>query len=237
MLRLAINDEAEDATRLMLWWGGNGAARILAWHERALLLERATGRQSLVAMAQTGLDDEATQILCAVIAALHAPREVPPPALIPLVEWFAPLHAMGATAGDLLRFASATAQRLLADPQDVLPLHGDVHHANVLDFAARGWLAIDPKGLLGERGFDYANIFTNPDIEWPAPPVAVRAEVFDRRLAIVAAAARLETTRLLSWIAAWAGLSAAWIIADGGDARVDIEILCLAKQRLDLVTF
>jgi aminoglycoside/hydroxyurea antibiotic resistance kinase len=41
-------------------------------------------------------------------------------------------------------------------------LHGDLHHGNVLDFGLRGWLAIDPKGLLGERGFDFANIFTNP---------------------------------------------------------------------------
>jgi streptomycin 6-kinase len=30
----------------------------------------------------------------------------------------------------------------------------------VLDFETSGWLAIDPKGLIGERGFDFANIFT-----------------------------------------------------------------------------
>jgi streptomycin 6-kinase len=51
---------------------------------------------------------------------------------------------------------------LLAEPREVGVLHGDLHHGNVLDFGVRGWLAIDPKGLLGERGFDFANIFTNP---------------------------------------------------------------------------
>lgn len=42
-------------------------------------------------------------------------------------------------------------------------LHGDLHHGNVLDFGPLGWLAIDPKGLHGESGFDYANILSNPD--------------------------------------------------------------------------
>ena len=39
---------------------------------------------------------------------------------------------------------------LLALPQDVGVLHGDLHHGNVLDFGD-GWRAIDPKGLVGER--------------------------------------------------------------------------------------
>ena len=43
-------------------------------------------------------------------------------------------------------------------------LHGDLHHANVLDLGSSSWLAIDPKGLKGEQGFDYANIFTSPDL-------------------------------------------------------------------------
>lgn len=34
----------------------------------------------------------------------------------------------------------------------MVTLHGDLHHGNVLDFGASGWLAIDPKGLKGERG-------------------------------------------------------------------------------------
>jgi hypothetical protein len=46
--------------------------------------------------------------------------------------------------------------------RDVVVLHGDMHHENILKFSSRGWLAIDPKGLVGERGFDYANIFCKP---------------------------------------------------------------------------
>lgn len=50
----------------------------------------------------------------------------------------------------------------MADPHDVVVLHGDIHHGNVLDGGERGWRAIDPKGLLGERTFDFVNILLAP---------------------------------------------------------------------------
>jgi streptomycin 6-kinase len=46
---------------------------------------------------------------------------------------------------------AATARELLAKPSEVVVLHGDIHRGNVLDFGPRGWLASDPKGLVGER--------------------------------------------------------------------------------------
>ncbi len=49
------------------------------------------------------------------------------------------------------------------EQQGAALMAGDLHHRNILDFGSRGWLAIDPKGILGERGFDFANIFCNPD--------------------------------------------------------------------------
>jgi streptomycin 6-kinase len=64
--------------------------------------------------------------------------------------------------GGILRIAAETAADLLATQRDVVVLHGDMHHENILKFSSRGWLAIDPKGLVGERGFDYANIFCKP---------------------------------------------------------------------------
>ena len=98
----------------------------------------------------------------------------------------------------------------------------------MLDFGARGWLAIDPKRLIGERGFDYANIFTNPDLCGPAPPHATLPEVFARRLAVVGERARLDRGRLLDWILAWTGLSAAWFIGAGESPAIDLAVAALA---------
>lgn len=228
MLKLPMEAEEKRGSLLMPWWNGQGAARVLAHDRDALLLERAMGTGSLTAFTRTGRDDEATRILCAAIATLHAHDAAPPPALVALTPWFRDLWPAAETHGGILARSADTARELLAHPQDVVVLHGDIHHDNVLDFGARGWLAIDPKGLIGERGFDYANLFCNPetDIEVTAP------DRFRRRLAIVAEASGIERERLLHWILAWAGLSAAWWLSDGVQPEIDFRIAELAAGEL-----
>ena len=163
MLKLPMEAEEKRGGLLMPWWDGEGAARVLAQDSDALLLERAMGDRSLAAFARTGRDDEATRILCAAIATLHAHDAAPPPDLVALTPWFRDLWPAAEKHGGILARSADTARELLAHPQDVVVLHGDIHHDNVLDFGDRGWLAIDPKGLIGERGFDYANLFCNPE--------------------------------------------------------------------------
>ncbi|HXV01800.1 MAG TPA: aminoglycoside phosphotransferase family protein, partial [Caulobacteraceae bacterium] len=165
MLKIAHGEEERRGAAIMAWWAGEGAARVLAWADPALLLERAEGTRSLGAMARGGADDESMRILCRAAAALHAPRPGRPPAsLVPLDVWFRALPESAAKRGGIFQNAWTMAEGLLASPRDETPLHGDLHHDNVLDFGPRGWLAIDPKGLMGERGFDYANMVCNPDI-------------------------------------------------------------------------
>ena len=234
ILKLAREDEERRGAAIMDWWGGNGAARMLARDGDAILLERATGSRSLSDMARNGEDDEATRILVGVADRLHAPRTTPPPReLTSLEDWFRELWPAAVARGGLLARSAAAARELLAAPRDVVVLHGDLHHDNVLDFGERGWLAIDPKRLRGERGFDFANIFTNPDLEDPTRPVGVEPGRFLRRLEIVASAAQLERRRLLQWILAWTGLSAAWYLSDGDPAEIDFQVAALAAAELD----
>lgn len=111
-------------------------------------------------------------------------------------------------------------------------LHRDIHHDNILDFGKRGWLAIDPKRLFGARGFDYANLFCNPDVGRAGPPIATRPDRFERRVEIVCEAAGLERRRLLQWILAWEDLSASWFISDGVSPETDMRIAELAVAAL-----
>jgi streptomycin 6-kinase len=233
MLKLALAEEERRGAALLDWWDGDGSVRVLARQDAALLMERAEGGLSLPAMARDGRDGEACRILCATAGRLHASRHGPLPALVPLGTWFADLGSAADSQGGPLRRAWAEARRLLGAPREVGVLHGDLHHGNVLDFGARGWLAIDPKGLAGERGFDFANIFANPDAEDPARPVALRPGRLASRLGTVAGAARLEPRRLLRWIIAWAGLSAAWHIAEGSSPALPLRLLELAVAELD----
>ncbi len=218
MLKITLSDEERRGGVLMWRWKGEGAARVLAQDGDAILLERAQGGISLAALARNGKDDEASHIICSVVAKLHAVRIDAPEALCPLTQWFRELEPAAARHGGILLKAAAAARHLLATSQEVVALHGDIHHGNILDFGARGWLAIDPKGLLGERGFDYGNIFCNPREMATAPGRLAR------QASIVAEASGLDRTRLLQWILAYAGLSAAWFLNDGEDAELPLAV-------------
>jgi streptomycin 6-kinase len=232
MLKVATEAEEKFGGLLMSWWSGDGAARVLAHDDDALLLERATsGRACRTSCG--GQDDDATRITCRVIDRLHAPRATPLPNLVPLTHWFRDLTEF--TQDGLLARAKAQALALLAAQTDTRPLHGDIHHDNILDFGLRGWLVIDPKRLIGDRTFDYVNLFCNPDFE-----SASDSERFARRLAIVADMAHVDRTRLLQWLLAWCGLSAVWClndpdidVNDPDRAKIDLKMAELAAAELD----
>lgn len=231
MLKVARDREERAGAALMQWWDGDGAARVFAREDDALLMERAQGDRSLMAMALHGQDDAASRIVCAVVARLHAPRATTrPPDLVPLERWFASLRTAAGRVGGVFERARETADALLATAEPARPLHGDIHHDNVLDFGTRGWLAIDPKYLVGDRGYEYANLLCNPEL-----PTAIEPTRFTRQVAVIAAAAGLAPDRLLRWTLAYAGLSAAWFLEDGDgvSAARELAVAGLALAALD----
>jgi len=233
MLKIAGHEEERRGGAVMVWWAGDGAARVLAREGDAILLERAMGGSSLEAMARDGADDAATAILCQVAAGLHVKRADPPPdSVVPLNLWFRQLEPAADRCGGVLAKSAAAARELLASPREVVVLHGDFHHGNVLDAGDRGWIAIDPKGLLGERGFEFANMFCNPTPQIAAAPGRLR-----RTLEIVAPLVGYEPRRLVQWVLAYAGLSAAWSLDSGhnSDAKGALAIAELAAAELALM--
>jgi streptomycin 6-kinase len=143
---------------------------------------------------------------------LFSPSKHPaPPDLQPLRTRFSSLFRKaqadrGASKKSLYVEAAEIAERLLSDPIEVRPLHGDLHHDNIMH-GPRGWLAIDPKGVLGDPGFDAANMFYNPldrdDLCLDPQRIAHMAQVF-------AATLRQSPPPILDHAIAYGCLSAAW---------------------------
>ncbi|GAA3918670.1 aminoglycoside phosphotransferase family protein [Luteimonas lutimaris] len=230
MLKIARDRDERAGAALMQWWDGDGAARVFALEGDALLMERAQGAESLMAMALQGRDDAASRIACDVVARLHAPRSAPwPHDLVPLERWFAALRTAAGREGGVFARAQTVADDLLVTAEPARPLHGDIHHGNVLDFGARGWLAIDPKYLVGNRGYDYANLLCNPEL-----PTVTHPARFSRQVEVIAAASGLAPEPLLRWTLAYAGLSAAWFLEDGdaASAASDLAVAGLALAAL-----
>ena len=214
MLKAAMEPREIAGSAYLDWLGGGGAAKVFAREVDAVLMERLTGGRSLPGMDNDGAAETVARIMCGVAAALHAPRPSPPPSsLYPLAGWFERLDAVASAEGGLLARAAAEARGLLADPCEACVLHGDLHQFNVLDGGARGWLAIDPSGLAGERGFEFALMVLPPNLEHDRDPA-----VLGRRARLYARHAGVEPDRLLRWVMCQTALWAAWA-APGRDWR------------------
>jgi streptomycin 6-kinase len=212
-----VADELRGA-HFLAWRHGHGAVRLFGRDGRKMLIEYA-GERHLSAVLDHDGDRSATEVAVEVMARLHAPSEHPAPtALQPLRERFADLFAKAAEDRNrgresLYVEAAELADRLLGDRRNIRPLHGDLHHDNVL-LSPRGWLAIDPKGVLGEPAFDAANMFYNPldrdDLCLDPERIAGMATVFSRSMTI-------DPRRLLDFAVAYGCLSAAWHAGDRND--------------------
>ncbi|QRY82167.1 3'-kinase [Pseudomonas sp. PDNC002] len=228
MLKRALEAEEQGGAQVMRWWCGEGAALVYAYDGDTILMERAEGSRSLMQMALNGEDDQASRIVCDVVRRLHRARENPLPELVGLRAWFRDLAPAATRYGGLFPRCLETAEALLASEHDQAVLHGDVHHDNILDFGERGWLAIDPKRLYGERLFDYANLLCNPDLPTSRDPAR-----FLRQLDVIVEHAGVDRQRLLEWVLAFAGLSAAWFLDDDMSADSDLAVAQLAAAELD----
>ncbi len=228
ILKVAMVREEEVGGRVMVWWDGRGAAPVYAHEGPAIVLARAQGSRSLERMAHrdTESDDAATRILCNAALRLHGVSGTPPDGVVGLESWFAEPFARAAERGGFFERAAAVARALLDDQREPVVLHGDVHHGNVLDFGDRGWLAIDPKHVTGDRAYDFANILCNPD-----ETVALRPGRLERQLDIICDATGIARKPMLAWTVAYCGLSTAWTEGSGSSPGHALAV-GLAAERL-----
>jgi streptomycin 6-kinase len=218
VLKLLAPSETDEqrGARALRYFAGHGAVALLRADAGAHLLEYAAG-DALVTLVERGEDERATRIIAQVIAQLHGvPQRPPYDGLVPLDRWFGALFAKAAADTEAGRASiyvrsAALAARLLADPRDVRVLHGDLHHYNIRQ-AARGWLAFDPKGLVGERTYDCANTLCNPVL----PEVVHNEARLLTTAAILADLLGLEAWRVLAFTYAYACLNASWWLRLGG---------------------
>lgn len=115
----------------------------------------------------------------------------------------------------LVDTAEALFSDLLASMDETILLHGDLHHWNILSADREPWLAIDPKGALGEPAYEVGAWLRNPfpqimTFDQPRKVIARRLDQFADKLT-------LARDRMLGWGIAQAVLAAWWSFEDEGD--------------------
>ncbi len=212
VLKLGVPDRelTSEITSLRLF-DGRGTVRLLESDtERGmLLLERLQPGKMLVTVAD---DAEATRVAADLMLSLRRPASSEP-GLIPLREWFKDLERLGPGVeggagpldGVLVERAQAAVRDFLAEDYQPALIHGDLHHFNILS-SERGWLAIDPKGVVGPSAYEVGPYLVNP---WVVTGVtADMPRLMENRISILSEHLGLEKKSVRAWGLAYAVLSA-----------------------------
>lgn len=194
---------------------GRGMVRAYDYLKGAMLLERLDPGSPLTGVVLEGGDESATDIIAGVIQSM-SPRNAPPgtPTALDLAKGFAWYRASGDNQipRELLDNAERTYCDLAATQRNTRLLHGDLQHYNVLIDSERGWLAIDPKGIVAELEYEIGAALRNP---YELPQILTVPSVIERRMRQYASALNLDSTRVLKWAFSQAVLSAIWGVEDG----------------------
>lgn len=200
---------------------GKGAVRLLD-HDAPrgiLLLERVTPGTPLFKLQE---DREATRTAATLMRRLwqrNPPVEHSFPSLTLWFRAFAQLRDgfdgdSGPFPAELIFKAEDTFAELNASSHSSVILHGDLHHANILFSEKRGWVAIDPKGIAGDPGYEIGPFMLN---QLPNSSEAATTEILNARLSIFSNELYIRRERLARWAFCHAVLSAAWDFEEGAE--------------------
>nr|WP_137994282.1 aminoglycoside phosphotransferase family protein [Streptomyces vilmorinianum] len=222
-----LDDENEGEALALRAWGGRGAVRLLD-HDPGtgtLLLERLDETRHLSALPDAR---RTTRILADLLARLTA--EPAPEGLRRLGDIAdrmlddAPRAARKLPEPDarLLRDCAAAVREVAAEPGDRL-LHWDLHVDNILAAEREPWLAIDPKPLAGDPGFELLPALTNGFDPDPAETLW--------RFDLLTETLGLDRGRAVAWTLGRVLQNGLWDVEDGEDA-LDEEQVSIARTLL-----
>jgi streptomycin 6-kinase len=198
------DDEADEEGEGLELWAGEGAVRLLRHDKarRALLVERARPGDDISDLPE----EEATATAIAVAARLWKGGQSPGLSPFRSIHDHVPRWLSNAADHPLAPLAG----KLYAgyEKRDDTLVHGDFHHHNILR-SERGFLAIDPKPMLGEPEYDI------PSFLWNPMPHRMVPDVTERRLAAFAAAG-LNQERMRVWTV----VRGAYLRADADEIEV-----------------
>lgn len=226
MLKTGLTDEFPAQPEALKHFAGHGAVKMLAYDHsnEIMLLEMLRPGTSLRAVE----DDEAAIAAAAgVMRQLWRPLPEGHYAFPTVQDWgkgFARLRTLyNGGSGPLPAATFDRAEKLYvelcASMAESVLLHGDLHQDNILAGEREPWLAVDPKGVIGEPVYETGALLRNfwPDILSMPDPKSLMA----RRIDQLAEELGFERERIYNWAFAQAVLSVVWAIEDMGALEHD----------------
>lgn len=216
VLKVSVpHDEFSREIDALKHFNGRGSVRLIAANseEGWMLMERLLPGTRLVDVLD---EQQAIPIAVSVMQHLWAPV-TEPQLFIPLEEWLRSLEKLNTQESlqQLVKkkvrdFVISRAKELLSNQGEPVLLHGDLHHYNILQHQSK-WLAIDPKGIIGEREFEIGAFLRNP---FCVVEDLLETKELARNLDWVIDLTAFNRERVLSWCIIQAILCVCWYVED-----------------------
>ena len=133
---------------------------------------------------------------------------------------------------ELVTKAQEKFKTLVSSTKDQFLLHGDLHHDNILS-SDRGWLAIDPKGIIGDREYEIAAFIRNPYFRFEKNEELISKDFFAVRIEFISTTLRFDKKRITDWAFVKQVITLIWTIQDHNKSdKLNLEI---AKALEELV--
>jgi len=200
--------------------------RLISYDEGAHLLEFIPGGD-LENLVLSGNDKLVPEIICNTLNKIHITEVSSNKNIMNLKDSFKSLITRASGELDCPSYITRgyeIAMELLANPKDEVLLHGDIHHNNIMQRGSGEWVVIDPKGLWGEKAYDYANCFYNPDKSSEVVNNKERILLYANEFA---ANINQSVDRVLKFAYAHGALSVSWEMDRGRIRRLKIMKLIM----------
>jgi streptomycin 6-kinase len=200
------------------YFDGDGSVRLIDYDatHHALLLQQAIPGTTLTSLTKTHVDD-AIDCYISVMKKLHTKPLPKNHTYRHISEWLTAIDKLipnHPCPSHLLEKAIILKNRLVATMTREVFLHGDLHPDNLLKHGDQ-WLAIDPKGIIGEPEFEIA-AFDFMFIAELASKTDAKT-LIESNITLLAQKADLNAQRLKDWVFVRLILMAAWHVEDNGD--------------------
>lgn len=218
------NHEFRSEINALKLYEGNGAINVIREdvENKVVLLERAVPGTRV---GDVQPDGKQITLVSETIKKIHKPVQPQDDLGFPtLVDWAKAFERYrgnfdiktGPIPKRMFEEAAEIFSQYTVDDGSCILLHGDLHNDNIL-LSERGWLAIDPKGVIGNQEFEVGTYLRNPLADLPKNSNVKLIE--KNRILQFSEELGLDKRNLQKWTFANAIISLLWFLEDHGELK------------------
>jgi len=185
---------------------------VIDFDKNACLLDYIDGHE-LLTLVHDGKDNEATKIIAQTLQKIHTTPIPKNYNFKTTNQQFKALIEHPTDAPDIIHRGKNFLQSLKFNSKEICLLHGDTHHKNIMHQSQKGWIMLDPQGLVGDRAYDCANTLHNPH---KMPELTEDKNRLLRQAHILGNGLNINPQRIIDYAYIHGCLSSCWTKMDDG---------------------